>query len=85
MDGSVLSGLSAGGLTGAVVACFYVLYKCLRNKKLRSKCCGAEFTVSNDDPPPAPIVIEEHNHHEETEKKERRTSVVASSDVNYVV
>lgn len=57
MDNSLLSGLSAGGIGGVVIAVCFLLYKCLQGKKLLSKCCGAEITVQNEEPPP-PAKIE---------------------------
>lgn len=55
----VVSGLSAGGIGGVIVAVVFILYKCCQNKKLHSKCCGGELDVSEDKgsprvPPPTP-------------------------------
>lgn len=55
MDTSVLSGLSAGGIGGIVIAGFFLLYKCLQGKKLLSKCCGAELQINNDTPVTVPV------------------------------
>lgn len=55
-----MSGLSAGGIGGIVIAGFFLLYKCLQGKKLLSKCCGAELQINSDAPSP---VEEQHVTH----------------------
>lgn len=55
MDTSVLSGLSAGGIGGIIIAGFFLLYKCMQGKKLLSKCCGAELQINNDTPVAVPV------------------------------
>lgn len=80
MDPSVLSGLSAGGLGGVVVAITFILYKCCQNKKIKSECCGGKLDVAEEPQPqsqPQSIVIQ----HTPTidpmsPKKERRVSVL---------
>lgn len=39
----------ASGITGAVVAVAYLLYKLCTKKKFQSKCCGNEMNIQNQD------------------------------------
>lgn len=42
---------ASGGISTAMIAGLYLMYKCCYRKKIRSKCCGGEMSVS-DEPSP---------------------------------
>ena len=48
MDTSLLSGLSAGGLGGVVIAICIILYKCCEKKKYKSHLGCIDFQVEAD-------------------------------------
>jgi hypothetical protein len=48
VEESIITGISAGGLTGIVLTVCLLLYKCLQQKKIQSKCCGGEFSLQNE-------------------------------------
>jgi hypothetical protein len=80
MESSVLSGLSAGGLGGVIIALAFIIYKCCQGKKLHSECCGGKFDVAQEQqPPPQPqsIIIQQTPPLTATEPpKERRVSTL---------
>jgi hypothetical protein len=41
--------IAGGGVSGAVVAGMYLLYKCCYRKKFTSKCCGGEMIVGESE------------------------------------
>ena len=43
---------ASGGISTAMIAGLYILYKCCYRRKIRSKCCGGEMSVS-DEPSPS--------------------------------
>lgn len=43
--------MASGGISSAMIAGLYILYKCCYRRKIRSKCCGGEMSVS-DEPSP---------------------------------
>lgn len=48
MDTSLLSGLSAGGLGGVIIAVCIILYKCCEKKKYKSHLGCIDFQVEAD-------------------------------------
>jgi len=70
MDSSLLSGLSAGGFGGIIIAVCVILYKCCEKKKYKSHLGCIDFQVEADvnatgatapqdlpkTPPPTPVV-----------------------------
>lgn len=48
MDTSLLSGLSAGGLGGVIIAICVILYKCCEKKKYKSHLGCIDFQVEAD-------------------------------------
>lgn len=42
---------ASGGVSSLMIASLYMLYKCCYRKKIRSRCCGGEMSVS-DEPSP---------------------------------
>jgi hypothetical protein len=48
--------LAGGGISGAVVAGLFILYKCCERRRFNSKCCGGEMTVGNNEPTPVVAV-----------------------------
>ena len=48
MDTSLLSGLSAGGLGGIIIAVCIILYKCCEKKKYKSHLGCIDFQVEAD-------------------------------------
>ena len=43
-----INSIISGGLSGTVLAIFYVTYKILKRSKCRSKCCGYVSSMSVD-------------------------------------
>lgn len=43
---------ATGGVSGAVLAAGYILYKLCYRKKFHSKCCGAEMDMTQGPPSP---------------------------------
>lgn len=43
--------LASSGLTGAVIASLYIIYKCFVRKKINSKCCCGEINITEEKPP----------------------------------
>ena len=44
---------AAGGVSGAIIAVGYAIYKICYRKKFHSKCCGAELDMSQGPPSPS--------------------------------
>lgn len=49
---------AAGGVSGAIIAVGYVLYKVCYKKKFHSKCCGAEMDMQGEPSPRKEVQIE---------------------------
>lgn len=47
--GSIVAG---GGVSSAIIATLYMLYKCCYRRKFHSKCCGASMDVDAGEPSP---------------------------------
>ena len=51
MDPTIGNYVATGGVSGAVVMCFYIIYKLCYKKKCKSKCWGAEMDVKSENSP----------------------------------
>lgn len=51
--------VAGGGVSGAIVASLYLLYKCCNRKKFTSKCCGGEMTVGNNEEHASVVVLQQ--------------------------
>ena len=49
---------AAGGVSGAIIAIGYAIYKVCYRKKFHSKCCGAEMDVGSEPSPRKEVQIE---------------------------
>jgi hypothetical protein len=49
---------AAGGVSGAIIAIGYAVYKICYRKKFHSKCCGAEMDVGSEPSPTKELQIE---------------------------
>lgn len=49
---------ATGGVSGAVLAVGYILYKVCYKRKFHSKCCGAEMDVATEPSPRKEVQIE---------------------------
>lgn len=49
---------AAGGVSGAIIAVGYAIYKICYRKKFHSKCCGAEMDVGSEPSPTKEVQIE---------------------------
>ena len=62
-DSQIGSVIAGGGVSSAIIATLYVLYKCCYRRKFHSKCCGASMDMDADQSSPTnekPTVIEVH-------------------------
>lgn len=50
--------MATGGISSAMVAGLYVMYKCCYRRKCRSRCCGGEMSVSDE---PSPDATNKHS------------------------
>lgn len=41
-----INSIVSGGLSGTILAVFYVIYKIAKKSKCRSRCCGYESSMS---------------------------------------
>ena len=41
--------LAGGGVSGAVVACVYMVYKLCKGRAIKSSCCGGEMSVGSNE------------------------------------
>ena len=46
--------MASGGISSAMIAALYILYKCCYRRKFRSRCCGGEMSVSDEPSPNSP-------------------------------
>lgn len=51
MDPTIANYVATGGVSGAVVACFYIVYKICYKRKCHSECWGAKIDVKSDSSP----------------------------------
>lgn len=58
---TLLSGLSAGGIGGVIIAIAYLAYRCCRNKKVKSDCCGAKLDVQEESPRRPPVIAKQES------------------------
>jgi len=49
---------AAGGVSGAIIAIGYAVYKICYRRKCHSKCCGAEMDVGSEPSPTKELQIE---------------------------
>ena len=49
---------AAGGVSGAIIAIGYAIYKVCYRRKFHSKCCGAEMDVGSEPSPTKELQIE---------------------------
>lgn len=49
---------AAGGVSGAIIAVGYAVYKICYRKKFHSKCCGAEMDVAGEPSPRKEVQID---------------------------
>ena len=49
---------AAGGVSGAIIAIGFALYKVCYRRKFHSKCCGAEMDVATEPSPTKEVQIE---------------------------
>ncbi len=60
-DSQIGSVIAGGGVSSAIIATLYVLYKCCYRRKFHSKCCGASMDVDAGEPTPtgqsAPTIV----------------------------
>ena len=49
---------AAGGVSGAIIAIGFALYKVCYRRKFHSKCCGAEMDVASEPSPRKEVQIE---------------------------
>jgi hypothetical protein len=43
-----INSIISGGLSGTILAGFYIVYKVIKKSKCRSNCCGRESSMSID-------------------------------------
>lgn len=51
-DNQIGSVIAGGGVSSAIIASLYMLYKCCYRRKFRSKCCGATMDLDESQPSP---------------------------------
>jgi hypothetical protein len=54
MDNSIGSYIAGGGVSGAIIAAAFLLYKLCAHRRFRSSCCGASVDMRDDNGQPSP-------------------------------
>lgn len=54
MESNVGSYIAGGGVSGAIIAAAFLLYKLCAHRRFRSSCCGATVDMRDDNGQPSP-------------------------------
>lgn len=54
MENNIGSYIAGGGVSGAIIAIAFVLYKLCNHRRFRSQCCGATVDMRDDNGQPSP-------------------------------